>query len=576
MSNTVKSSFITQQRIQLIIILIVYTFFATIFGFAYRYAINPDGISIMRLAGYIAEGNFQQSVSGAWSPLLSWLISIFLFLGFNELTAARMVIGLSGAGFVFGVWKLAVRFELSDKIRFLAVIIAALLISDWTIRFICADVLIAALLVLYLNIVTRPDLLLQRKAVFWAGIVGGIAYLAKNYAFPFFMVHFPAMLILNYFFNKHEKTVAKKNIFISCLVGIAAFFLVASIWITALSVKYGEFTITKKGSISHSLMGPEADRLKNSPFHSGLHKPDNDYALHIQEDHSGLSYSRWSPFESKEYFMHQLSLIKMNLVYIFNHFVNLSPFFVYAFVVGVLTIIPVAFLLSKPDKSKKYLYSWIIMTFAIYCPGYILLIARSPRRFYMLMIIFVFLSFHCVEILLNSVQDRISEKRKRIFVSYLLLIVVAAFAVKPGIHLMRSTMNLMTVDYVNSYKEMASQIITSDFSSPYAFIRSAQKNHTDYYIAFYLKEQFLGRPLSGDIKGLTNELLKVNARSLIVFDNLELVESLKKDDRFIHESTINLKEDSRYLNPLNTEIDQISAWDRNVNVFLVSYPDGAT
>jgi hypothetical protein len=381
------------------------------------------------------------------------------------------------------------------------------------------------------------------------------------------------MLILNYFFYKKEKSVTKRNIVISFLIGITAFFLIASLWVTALSVKYDEFTITKKGSISHSLMGPEADRLKSSPFHSGLHKPDNEYALHIQEDHSGISLSSWSPFESKEYFMHQLSLIKMNLVYVYNHFVNLSPFFVYALVVCILTIIPVALLLSRPDKPRKYLYSWIIMTFAIYCPGYILLIARSPRRFYMLMIIFVFFSFHCVEILVNAVRDRMNEKRKRILLSYLLLIVTAAFAVKPGIHLARSAINLYSAEHVNSYRKMAERIKGADFPSPYAFIRSAQKNHTDYYIAFYMKGQFLGRTLSGDIEGLTDELRNAEARALLVFDNMELVERLKRDNRFIHTASIDLKEESQYLNRLNTEIDQISAWDRSVNIFLINTKD---
>ncbi len=135
---------------QLTIIFLTYLIFASIFGFAYRYAMNPDGISLLRLAGYVAEGNFQQSVTRAWSPLMTWLISPFLFFGFDGLTAAWIVIALCGAVLLLCSWFLALRVDLSQNLRFIATLIAALLISFWTIQFIASDVLVAALLLCYI------------------------------------------------------------------------------------------------------------------------------------------------------------------------------------------------------------------------------------------------------------------------------------------------------------------------------------------------------------------------------------------------------------------------------------------
>ncbi len=61
----------------------------------------------MHLAGYIAEGNFQQSISGYWGPLLNWYIAPFLFFGVDGLTSGRIVAALCGLGFVYGSWLLA-------------------------------------------------------------------------------------------------------------------------------------------------------------------------------------------------------------------------------------------------------------------------------------------------------------------------------------------------------------------------------------------------------------------------------------------------------------------------------------
>ncbi|MBI4699297.1 MAG: hypothetical protein HY758_10460 [Nitrospirae bacterium] len=129
------------QKKQFTLILVFYLFFASIFGFAYRFALNPDGISQLILAGYAAEGKFLQSVSSSWSLLLIWLISPFIYFGFDGLTSARIAVALTGIGLLFSSWLLSLRFGLSQNIRFIAMMI-------------------------------------------------------HHYAFPFFMVHFPALLLL--------------------------------------------------------------------------------------------------------------------------------------------------------------------------------------------------------------------------------------------------------------------------------------------------------------------------------------------------------------------------------------------
>jgi len=185
------------------------------------------------------------------------------------------------------------------------------------------------------------------------------------------------------------------------------------------------------------------------------------------------------------------------------------------------------------------------------------------------MIVFIFLSFHFFEEFMNGIRDIVSNRRRKLATLFLLMIIIAAFTMKPGIHLLKSTKNIITLEQVNPYREIAEQIKTIEFPAPYAIVRSAQKNHTDYYIAYYLKKQFSGRPLSADVESITNECKSVDAKSLVVFDNLELVERLKSDIRYVYIASQKLKKDKRYLYAPNIEQDEISGWDQEVNIFAV-------
>jgi hypothetical protein len=237
--------------------------------------------------------------------------------------------------------------------------------------------------------------------------------------------------------------------------------------------------------------------------------------------------------------------------------------------IGVLALIPMVFLLNTLNKEKRFLYAWFMLTFCVYCSGFLLITARSPRRFYAIMIIFLFIAFHFLDELMNSFRDSLSGNRKKIMTLYLLMIFVSAFALKPGVILMKSFKNIIAVDQVNPYREIVGQIRDVQFPAPYAIIRSAQKPHTDIYIAYYLKKQFLGRPLSKDIEGITKELKNADTKALLVFDSPETVEKLKRDMRYVHLAYRRLQKDSRYLHAVNIAQDNISGWDEEVNIFML-------
>jgi hypothetical protein len=556
------------HKFQLLTIFLVYLVCATVFGLAHRYAVNPDGIAQLRLASYIAEGHFMRSVTQSWSPLFIWLMSPFLFLGFDGLTTARITIALSGALLLFSSWLFLQRFELPKKLILIVLLISALLISDWSIRNIGADLPFTTLLILYMFLATHPDIFNKKKISFFCGIAGGFSYLAHHYAFPFFIIHFPVTLILRGYFNRFNQ----KNFLKSFALGILGFTMISSIWIGTVSIKYGHLTFSNKGKIAHAAVGPKG--TGHPFFKGGLYKPRDQYAIHVFEDPSEVKFRTWSPFESREYFFHQLGLFKMNINYIFNHFIRSSPFFTYPFIVGTLSIIPIILLTVPFNKERKFLYSWVIITFLVYCSGFILIIARSPRRFYVLMLIMVIFCFSVFEELIKVINEKFikesrSKWKERLLIMYLLFIIIPAFTLKPTIHLLKSFKDIITLEYVNPYKDIAEQINRVDFPSPVAFIRSSQKGYTDLYLAYFLNKQLLGRPRAKDIEGITRELKTVGGKTILIFDNLDIVEKFKIDNRYVHIATVKLKSDDRYWTFPNIELDQITTWDREVNIFTL-------
>lgn len=562
---------VKEHKLQLLIIFLTYLVCATVFGLAYRYALNPDGIAELRLAGYIAEGHFMRSITQGWSPLFIWLMSPVLFLGFDGLTTARITIALSGALLLFCIWLFIQRFELSENFKLIVLLISAFLISDWSIRNIGMDLPFATLLILYMYLVTHPDILTNKRISFFCGVAGGFSYLAHHYALPFFILHYPVTLFLRGYFNR--KDLAGR--FLKTLtIGFIGFLTVSSIWIGTVSIKYGHLTFSNKGGITHAAFSPKGTGTGHPFFKGGLYRPRDSYAIHVFEDPSDVKFNTWSPFESKEYFLHQIKLIKMNVDYIFSHFVRSSPFFTYPFMVGLLSIIPIILLLTSLNKERKFLYSWIVVTFLIYCSGFILIIARSPRRFYVLMLIMIIFSFSVFEELIKLFDGKVAKGsgdmwKRRILILYLFFIIIPAFSLKPAIHLIKSFKDIITLEYINPYKDIAKQLKHIDFPAPIVFIRSSQKGYTDLYLAYFLDKQLLGRPLSEDVEGVTDELKTSGGKSLLIFDNLDIVGKLKDDDRYIYLAAIRFKSDDRYWNAPNIKQDEITAWDREVSIFVL-------
>ena len=526
----------------LIGIVLFYLFCASIIGFASRYDLNPDMISYLRLSGYVAEGNFSQSVTGWWAPMITWVMAPFLYFGISEIVTTRIVTALSGLASVIGVWFLAGRFIVSPVVKCMTVLISALLVSSWThiSLGLTPDILLTALLMFYLYNVSSPDMLKHKKLAVLCGMFGGLAYLTKHYALPFFLVHFPLTLLLRAYFSKDGKVISLKKVLVPLIIGTVTFLMIVLPWVSLISLKYQKFTIGTAGGSDHAAKAPENEIVEayGHPSFYGLHQPKNSYAIHTWEDPSEMDYKQWSPFESKKHFIHQLNIIEENVHNAFNYLLFDGPFVEYTFIMVVIALSIFSLLLLPVNKKKKFLYCWALITISIYVFGYMLVAADLARYFYPVVAVAVMLSFHFYEELKNGLKeikkDRVAGRANKLLVGYISIIFILAFTIKPGAYLLKSMSVINKTDKNNYFGEMAEQINNVDFPWPYAIKRSSRNVSSDLYIAYRLNKQFLGRVLSSDVEGITKELEEAGAKSILIFDNQEIAEKLKNDMRFRH------------------------------------------
>ncbi len=548
--NRTQSTLLTSPKIQLLIISIVYIVLESIFGFANRYHINPDGIAYLRLAGYIAEGNFQQSVSGHWGPIISWLLAPFLFLGFDGLNAARFVLAISGLILLSGCWLLADRFNFVPSIKFIVLLVATLLIVSWS-KIISPDMLMPAFLVLYLYMVTSPDILTSKKTALLCGVFGGLAYLSKHYALPLFLASFPLILSLRGYLDRDDLKFVNKRFISVLLTGFISFLVFVSPLMIAYHIKYDRFTIGTTGLYNFAAIGPEAISLHPPWF--GLRQP-AEHAIHLWEDPNDFEDSKmWSPFENKEYLKKHIKLILTNINRLYSFFTDNF------FIAGILSIcfLPFAFFIKRDNPEEKFLYGWIMIIIFLYCSGHILiyLTTDGARYFYFVFLIVVMLAFKFVQEIIHNRSA--AQKDETVFTknlkTYVLLFVILSFSLSPVLNFIIS-INKVPDNHQNLYKNIGSALSSVEFSEPFALIGSGPSNIIALGVAYYTDKKFLGRVLSSDLEGITKELKDADARSVLVSSKLTMAERLKEDERYQYITTIKKGE---------------LGWDEEINVFIV-------
>ncbi|MBX3467855.1 MAG: hypothetical protein KF878_13305 [Planctomycetes bacterium] len=269
-----------------------------------RGQVNPDGVSYLQLASYLAGGDVVASISAYWNPLLVWLLAPLLGLGLDRLVTARLALLLCAAVGVLAADRLALRLGLRPLPRAAAVAAVAAPLAELATRVITPDVLVGACLLAYTASACHPRLLRCRRRAALTGALGGVCFLAKSYALPFVLVHLPLMIGLRAW---RERDVDRRDAARALAVALAALLAIASAWIVVLSVRFQRPTWATSGASVHAAVGPGAP-LGDYRMPTGLMTPPPPHRS-VWEMPELLAYPAWSPLATPEHRAHQAAII---------------------------------------------------------------------------------------------------------------------------------------------------------------------------------------------------------------------------------------------------------------------------
>jgi hypothetical protein len=210
----------------------------------YRYYIDPDGVAYLTIAQRYAAGDYLRAINGYWSPWSCWLTAALIKMGIAAIPAS-VVINAAGAGCFIAISNSFFTFFRLQKERIwlngalLVFCCYAVYAQSFDDIWECFFLLSALRMMASTRFLSQPGLWLL------TAVAGSLAYFAKAYSFPFFILN---TLVSVYFLAERKITVCIK---VSAFV-IGFMVLFSLPWIIALHYKYGIWTTSTAGSLNLS------------------------------------------------------------------------------------------------------------------------------------------------------------------------------------------------------------------------------------------------------------------------------------------------------------------------------------
>lgn len=326
---------------------------------------NADAVAYLRIASYYADGRTDLAVSGYWGPLLSWLIAPWLLIGIPPLVAARIAMGLSAIVFLAGAVRVFRSLRLPAPAQVAGAWITALTTIYWSVQYLTPDLLVAGLICLAIGVMTEPRWVEDTRTQVLAGACWALAYSAKAIAFPLALVTGPGLAAL----HLAAGTADRRRTLRAFGVTLVTFGLLAAPWLVILSVKYGALTLSTSARINHALVGPP-DVPRGHPLGRMFDNPAPG-RITSWEDPSTWTYAYWSPFERKEYALHQLKLIVRNVKVLVALLASFDA--IGLGLAGILTCLLVGRAWQERLAAEPWRWSVVpvVCMAALYLPGYL-------------------------------------------------------------------------------------------------------------------------------------------------------------------------------------------------------------
>lgn len=447
-------------------------------------------------------GDFSNAVNGYWGPLLAWLLVPFLFLGMSDVFALNVLNLILGILTITGVWILSYRFEISEKIRsILLLILCPILLRVSIVQ--PMDFLLLCILVYYLCIVFKTDYANKIYHGIICGLLGALAYFTKAYAFPFFIVHFLTINVLHFIGNTAK--VRRRNILRNALVGFILFFLVSGLWILTLSNKYGDYTFSTKGKANFNALGPGTSvgglEFGVPVFYKGFYEPPNKTAFVVWEDPSFIKGKKWSPWESFSSFKHFVRLILRNIAEGLLIYESFSTFSI------AIIIIYLLLLCSQPKTMvfSQGMLLYPLFTIILFSGGYVLF-HLEQRYLWIVNVLLLLMGGHVLHVLFQKEFFKSDLKKGIVLVFFII-----SFIFTPSRHVLQTGSGNMDMKMYSLSTDLKQYNISGNIASNKEYVPVHDAWHKTFRLAYLLNSKYYGQARA-DIseKELEQELKKYN------------------------------------------------------------------
>lgn len=400
------------------ILLALYLFLGVYLLKYYQYdPLSRDLISIMSIAKIYAAGDIGDAINGYWGPMFSWLLVPVIYLNPKPqftLFATKILAIIIGFFTLIGIKLLSERFELSESIKASVLFASVFIVLFYVFGFNPMDLLLTCFLIYYLYIIYSSNYPRTWYNGMLCGILGGMAYLTKSFALPFFLVTFIFFTLIHYF----KDTKLRKGLLKNLLLGLVVFVVISGFWSGVISEKYGHLTVGTSGEYNFQEIGPVQQGI-GSPIWHGFIKPSNPAAISAWEDPTYLTLNSWSPFKSWDYFKYELNIISSNLVKTVTFLNEFSYFGLLILLLSILFMIWQAKTSTRMDQKLILSFITIILFIGLYITIFV-----EFRYFYLVYFLVTLMGGYLLQLLFKKPYCTVEMKSILVVVFVVSLIIM--------------------------------------------------------------------------------------------------------------------------------------------------------
>lgn len=360
---------------------------------------TPDTFNYLLMAEQVARGDWWTAVSSHWGVGIAVLIAPLLKCGMEAVVAFKLVQLVIGFFAFILFLKTIRRFALPEWITGLSLFVILPLILEMSLE-LTADLLLVTLLLWYFYLLSDSNYGLQKKG--WlCGLAGGLAYLSKAYAFPFFVVHFtlwnvvlllPERVLKRLGFRQYKRKIILHNL----LGGWLVFVAIAALWAVPLSQKFGEPSIGMAGKYNLALISPQREHQQLAK--DELIDPQTEFTEYWVYEEPGLFVHDWSPFGSKADVQYYVEFLMSNVVRFC--YIDYARHLVLLLLILTLCL----FFRRKPiPKTDLQFIILTVLTVLVFTGGYFLVLVRE-RYFWLDYFLGLFAFFLLLKYVLSATK----------------------------------------------------------------------------------------------------------------------------------------------------------------------------